>query len=199
MQPFPLKSTTGAYQNRPRVKALWQILVYVIAAFCIIVPLRFFVAQPFVVSGGSMEPAFNPNEYLVIDEVTYRNSEPQRGDVVIFRYPLDPSIYFIKRIVGIPGETVKIENGVVSVADQVHPAYKILNEPYARIGKNMRTVLPTTLSSGEYFVLGDNRDASADSRVWGPLEKRFIIGRAILRLYPFNEVQFFPGKYEFSK
>jgi signal peptidase I len=167
---------------------------FVFIVFAIVTPFRYFVAQPFIVSGASMVPTFHPREYLVIDRMSIRSHEPKRGDVVVFKYPLDPSTYFIKRIVGLPGETIVIEGDEVRVARAGETPHA-LNEPY----RNKMSDAPTeiTLKNDEYFVMGDNRSESADSRVWGPLQKRYIIGEPVMRLFPFSEIEMDPGAYEF--
>jgi signal peptidase I len=195
----PAHAKTSGLKAARIAGSLWLATKYVFVAFCIIVPFRFFIAQPFIVSGTSMEPIFTKGDYIVIDEISYRQTSPQRGDVIIFRYPLDPSIYFIKRVIGLPGETIRIENGIVSISNPERVSFVVLDEPY-RVTQNKNNESSTTkLDRDEYFVMGDNRDSSADSRVWGPLQERFIIGRAIARLFPFNEISLFPGRYEFPK
>lgn len=168
---------------------------FTIVALLIITPFRFFIAQPFIVQGASMTPTIDPKEYLVIDQIWYRFHEPKRGDVVIFRYPLDPEVFFVKRIIGLPGETVEVRAGAISVTT-ASGENTVLDEPYAAGVKVIQTP-KVTLEEGEYYVMGDNRDASSDSRVWGPLQSRYIIGRAAARLYPLGEFSLFPGKYEF--
>ena len=130
--------------------SFWDFIKFTVIAVLIVIPIRLWVAQPFIVSGASMEPTFDNGNYLIVDEISYRFEKPKIGDVIIFRYPLDPSKYFIKRIVNIPKE-------------------------------------------GEYFVEGDNRGASFDSRSWGNVPEKNIIGRAFLRLWPFNRISILPG------
>lgn len=166
------------------------ILLGIVSA--LVVPFRIFVAQPFLVSGVSMVPTFNPREYLVIDRWTYRTEEPTRGEVVVFKYPLDPSTFFIKRVIGLPGETVRIEGGEVVV--ERGEEREILSEPY-RNGV-MTGEYSITLGSDEYFMLGDSREASSDSRVWGPVKARYIVGRPIARLFPFSRIEILPGLRE---
>lgn len=161
-------------------------------------PFRFFVAQPFIVSGASMDPTFMDKQYLVVDELTYDFQEAQRGDVVIFRYPLDTSKYFIKRVIGLPGEHVVVEGTRVSIFNKEHPEGLVLSEPYVKNPDNIKTA-NITLGSDQYFVMGDNRANSADSRYWGPVPKKDMIGRAILRLYPPQNINVFPGKVELPK
>lgn len=171
---------------------------FAFVALLIITPFRFFVAQPFIVSGASMAPTFESKEYLVIDELSYRFEKPQRGDVVIFRYPLEPTTYFIKRVIGLPTETVVIENGRVSIIPQYETEPIPLAEPYLSSATSPRDNNVTKLGDDEYFVLGDNRRASSDSRVWGPLPEKYIVGRALVRVLPLGEVEFFPGEYKFD-
>lgn len=187
-------------ESEPRVRPWWVELISLSAiALIIVVPFRLFIAQPFVVSGTSMEPTFEPKEYLVIDEISYRFKDIERGDVVIFRYPLDPDVYFVKRVIGLPGDTVTIRDGVVSISRDGEVVYERLDEPYVRPGFEKKDNSSTTLDEREYFVLGDNRRASADSRVWGPLQDRYIIGRAVARLYPLSDAALFPGHHTFTQ
>ncbi len=141
----------------------WDFIKFAAIAVLIVVPIRMWIAQPFIVYGSSMEPTFKNGDYLIVDELSYRFRPPKKDEVVIFRYPLNQSVYFIKRIVGLPGETIDVD------------------------GKK------TLLKDGEYFVEGDNRDASSDSRVWGPVSKKLIVGRALVRLWPINQIQVLPG------
>lgn len=186
-------------QRRPRI-TLGRVLAYFALAFIIITPIRLFVAQPFIVSGKSMVPALVPGDYLVVDELAYRMHAPERGDVIIFSYPLDPAQVFVKRIVGLPGETVQVARGRVTIVSPDKQRIALLVEPYvdsANIGKNAVTQT-TTLHDDEYYVLGDDRDASSDSRVWGALSERFILGRADVRLLPLTRFMIMPGAHAFS-
>ena len=166
---------------------IWEILKIVIISLAIIIPIRYFLIQPFFVNGASMEPNFVDGEYLIVDEITYRFEKPERGDVIIFRYPLDPSQFFIKRIIGLPGETVKIVDGSIFIYNkETNPQEIELDE--SGYLNNIYTPgnIETTLKDSEYFVLGDNRRASSDSRKWGAIPKRYIIGEAWLRAWPVN-------------
>ncbi|MFA6131817.1 MAG: signal peptidase I [Patescibacteria group bacterium] len=164
----------------------------VVIALAIIIPVRYFLVQPFYVEGASMEPSFYDHEYLIIDELGYRFSEPERGQVLVFRYPNDPSEFFIKRIIGLPGETIEVANGLVIIYNEEHPNGLVLDES-AYLPED--TVTPgrkkTTLGSDEYFVMGDNRDASLDSRVFGAITSEVIIGRVWLRGLPASRAGFF--------
>lgn len=173
-----------------------EVLKYTILSLIIVAPFRIFVAQPFIVSGESMISTFFPREYLVVDQLTYRREEPQRGDVVIFKYPLDTSIYFVKRVVGLPGETVRIDHGVVTIQSASSSEPTRLNEPYvSSVANTVATEI--TLEDDEYFVLGDNRKESSDSRVWGPLQRKYIVGRAFARVFPITHFELFPGEHRF--
>lgn len=161
-------------------------------ALIVVAPVRIFIASPFIVSGASMEPAFDSGHYLIIDQITYRFHPPERGDVIVFRYPNDPSKFFIKRIIGLPSETVNINNGSVSIVSGEFPGGILLSEPYIVFPKNGE-VISATLSDNEYYVLGDNRANSSDSRVWGTLPGEYITGRALVRLFPLTRIGIFPG------
>lgn len=173
------------------MRALREIVTLVILALLIVVPIRVFIAQPFVVEGLSMYPTFGDKDYLIVDEISYRLGEPERGDVVIFRYPGNPSIFYVKRIIGLPGETVRIERGNVAITRADGTALSF-EEPYV-VAEDATYTLTSTLGADQYFVMGDNRPKSSDSRVWGPLPKEDIIGRAYLRVFPFDRAGFSPG------
>lgn len=169
-------------------------LRFTLLALLIVVPFRIFIAQPFLVNGASMEPTFENGHYLIVDELSYQFKTPERGSVLIFKYPLDPKKYFIKRIIGLPGETVRIEAGKVFIENETHPEGFELPETYVTLTKN--DTLSTDVPAGEYFVMGDNRGGSLDSRYWGTLGEKFIIGRPIVRLYPLKEIGIWPGQAE---
>lgn len=167
------KSTTSAYET------LRTIVLVLLAAFLI----RSFVAQPFVVEGRSMEPTFHNADYLVVNKFEYRFGEPQRGDVIVFRAPEDPSQNYIKRVIALPGETVKLSNGSVSVNGQLITESYVA-PPSSEDSDSLSFSLEQKLGAGEYFVLGDNRDHSSDSRRWGPLPKANIIGKVDIVVFP---------------
>lgn len=167
------------------LKNWWQIAKGIDALLILGLLFRFFVLQPFVVEGNSMEPNYHDKEYLLVNQLTYRLRTPERGETIIFRYPKDPQEDFIKRIIGLPGEKVEINNGQLFINGN------LLSEKYinlaegsqsASLGENLQIVL----GNNEYFVMGDNRNHSSDSRDWGPLARNFIIGRAWLDVYPFH-------------
>lgn len=175
-------------------KDIIDILKFAFIALLIVLPIRMFIAQPFIVSGSSMVPNFHDKEYLIIDELSYYLHSPRRDDVVVFHYPYNTSkkpLYFIKRIIGLPGETVILNEGKVTIKNADNPeGFKkdefYINEPFTTSGTY-------TLGTDEYFVMGDNRNASSDSRVWGVLEKKHIVGRAYVRLFPLSKMSYLPG------
>jgi signal peptidase I len=185
-------------QNAPQDKSsshFWkELLKLVFLALVIVVPFRLYIAQPFIVDGASMDPTFEDGEYLIVDELSYRFREPERGEVLIFKYPKDPSKYFIKRVIGLPGERVSIVNGKVVIFNDEHPEGLTLAEPYVVLEKNENNSF--TLGEGEYFVMGDNRLQSADSRLWGTVPRKNIIGRPIVRFIP---PALFPGAMAYEE
>ena len=162
-------------------------LIAVVSVFLI----RTFLAQPFLVSGASMEPNFSDGDYLLVDEITYKFRSPERGEVVVFKYPNNESTFFIKRVVGLPGERVVIEEGEVSVFNNEKPGGLQLREYYLQQGLKTNGKADVTLKEGEYFVLGDNRSASFDSRSWGILDIKEVIGLARVRLWPIGNLTTF--------
>ncbi|MFH1171768.1 MAG: signal peptidase I [bacterium] len=173
------------------IKSGWSFLVevgkVVVISLAIITIVKSFLFQPFYVKGASMEPTFSDREYLIINEISYRFHPPQRGDVVVLRYPRDPSQYFIKRVIGLPGERVDTSSGSVVIYNNEHPEGFTLNE-HDYLSADVRTIgsSQVDLGSRQYFVLGDNRSASLDSRSTslGPIDRSVIVGRAWFRLWP---------------
>jgi len=143
--------------------SFWEFVKFTAIAILIVVPIRLWVAQPFIVNGASMAPTFATGDYLIVDELSYHFRQPKKEEVIVFRYPLSPSTFFIKRVIGVPGSTLEIDGKKIRVGDN------------------------------EYFVMGDNREASFDSRNWGAVPKKLIVGRALVRLWPFDKLGFFPG------
>jgi len=169
------------------IKSWFQIIKGIDILLVLGLLFRSFILQPFVVEGNSMETNFHNQEFLLVDRISYKFRSPQRGEVIVFRYPKNPNEDYIKRIVGLPGETVNIENGKIYINDN------LLNEGYLPLGSQTFTStengsLKTTLGPKEYFVLGDNRQNSSDSREWGILPQKNIIGRAWLIVFPFQDL-----------
>lgn len=171
---------------------LSEIFQFSLIAILIVVPIRLFIAQPFIVSGASMEDTFHSGEYLIVDQLTYHFEEPTRGDVIVFRYPRDPSKFFIKRVIGLPGDTLTIDGGVITIKNEDNPDGFILSEGYAET-MPPAAKLVEKIGDREFFVMGDNRDESSDSRAWGVLQEERIIGRAWLRLFPPQALDYLPG------
>ncbi len=184
----------------PNVKSdvlafVWETIKVVVISLAIILPIRYYLVQPFFVKGASMEPNFEDGDYILVNEIGYRFSTPERGDVVIFRYPLDPSQFFIKRIIGLPGETVEIKDDTVTIYNKDKPEGFVLDEGY--LAPEQKTLGNSTIKidDNEYFVLGDNRLQSSDSRRWGPVNKSLITGKAFLRPWPLTKTVKIPSVY----
>lgn len=180
-------------QEPQKENFLKEIVKFTLIALVIVIPIRLYVAQPFIVSGASMDPTFKNGQYLIVDQFTYHFNNPKREDVIIFRYPRDPKTFFIKRIIGLPGETVKLTDGKITIINKEHPEGMAIEDPHVVSGHRTADNFSVTLTNTEYFVMGDNRAESSDSRIWGPLERKYIVGRPALRLFPFTKIGVFPG------
>lgn len=168
---------------------------YTVFALGLALFIRFFIAAPYVVSGSSMEPNFDNWDYLITDRLSYRFSMPERGDVVVFNLPHESSRTLIKRVIGLPGETVEVQGNVVRITNTEHPEGFVLAEPYlASENLGGPPNIKMELTDNDFFVLGDNRRVSSDSRTWGALPKDDIIGRVLLRLFPLSNIGVFPAK-----
>ncbi len=176
------------------LKNFLELVKIVVISLIIILPIRYFIIQPFYVKGASMEPNFHDHEYLIIDEISYRFNEPKRGEIVVFRYPRNPQEYFIKRIIALPGEKVELLDGAIFIYNDEKPEGFLLDESYY-LSDSVKTYMSDNdtflLGEDEYFVLGDNRYASKDSRIFGPLDRSFITGRVLLRGWPFSRFMLF--------
>ncbi len=163
----------------------WELVkIFAVAFFCVVL-VKYYLFQPFCVKGASMEETYNNEDYIFIDRIGYRFHEPERLDVIVFRYPLNPSEFFIKRVIGLPGESVEIRSNKTYLYNIEHPNGIALDEnayltPQQRTSDTPRVVL----KEDQYFVMGDNRSHSSDSRFWGPLDKKFITGRVFLTALP---------------
>ncbi|MEK7582964.1 MAG: signal peptidase I [Patescibacteria group bacterium] len=169
---------------------LWEIIKVIIIALAIIIPVRYFLVQPFFVNGASMEENFHAGDYILIDEISYRFSDPIRGEIVVFRYPNDRTQFFIKRVIGLPDETIEIKNDTVTIYNKERPGGFVLKEPYLDASQETRGNLRYKLDPNEYFVMGDNRLHSSDSRMWGALNRSLITGRVFSRAWPLRQAQF---------
>jgi len=201
------KISNGMQQTKSFIKETAYIIVI---SLIIVLPIRAFIAQPYVVSGASMDNTYQDGNYLIIDEISYRFQLPKRGEVIVLKapasalelqkVPITQTVYYIKRIIGLPGETVEINGDEVKIYNKENPDGKVLNEPYVNIDKNVPSQFTEIkekiiLKDNEYFVMGDNRHNSSDSRLWGVLPKANIIGKSYIRLFPFNEIGTNPGDY----
>lgn len=189
-------SEKGSIQapNKTILQTIWEFASFGIIALLIVMPIRFFVAQPFIVSGSSMVPTFEDSDYLIIDEISYRLKDPKRFDVVVFRYPKDPTKYFIKRIMALPNEKITIEGATITIHNEENPDGFVLDQSFIKDPSD--NSMSFDLNEDEYFVMGDNRNFSSDSRFWGPVNRDFIIGKAFIRLLPISNVDILPGVYQ---
>jgi len=186
-------STTDT--NAPKKKQDGSLLLYTIVAIGIALVVRFFIAAPYLVDGPSMEETFHNHDYLIVDRLTYRLGSPERGDVVVFKSPQENGNTLIKRIIGLPGDTVTVNDTSVTIANAANPKGFVLEEPYIS-AENLGggSGMTVTLAPDHYFVMGDNRRVSYDSRSWGTLPGDDIVGRVIVRLYPFSDIGILPGE-----
>lgn len=166
---------------------------FALISLAIVLPIRMFVAQPFLVHGASMDPTFADGDYLIVDQISYRFQKPQRGDVIIFKYPKDKSKFFIKRIIGLPGEEVTVTNNEISIKSPIYGPVDF-KEDYIKNRDIFPRNINTKLADDEYFVMGDNRPASSDSRDWGPLKRNLITGQVLVRLLPISHAEIKPGQ-----
>lgn len=167
---------------------LIEIIKISLISLAIIIPVRYYLIQPFIVKGESMEPTLSSGDYLIIDEISYRFEKPKRGDIIVFRYPFDPSQYYIKRIIALPFEKIEIDKGGVFLYNEEYPQGVRLKEDYLPKDSYTPGAVEIKLDKDEYFVLGDNRRASSDSRVWGALKEDKIIGKSWIIGWPPNKI-----------
>jgi len=180
-------------EKKEKKESFWgEVLRFAFIVFLIVIPIRIFIVQPFLVSGSSMQHTFEDSDYLMVDEISYKFNDPKRGEVIIFKFPTNTKQYLIKRVIGLPNETVEVSNNTVTIRNEANPDGFILKEGYIE-EQTKSEYIKMTLKDDEYFVMGDNRKASADSRIWGSLNRSYIVGRALIRLLPLNKIDFFPG------
>ena len=168
-----------------------EMLKVAVLAGITIALIRYYLFKPFYVKGASMEPNFHEKEYLIIDELSYRFREAVRGEVIVFRYPEDPKEYFLKRVIGLPGETIKVQGGKVFVYNKEKPEGFELKEYYLPTNLSTEGDRTTKVGENQLFVLGDNRPNSFDSRRFGPIDKSLVVGRAWLRGWPLSKLAVF--------
>jgi len=177
---------------------LKEILKILVVSLLIIVPIRLYLFQPFIVEGDSMLPNFHNREYLLVDEISYRFRDIKRGEVVIFHPPENPKTYYIKRVIGLPGEGVELKGGKIYIYNNDHPTGQLLPESEYLLNSSVRETAQVDLRANEYYVLGDNRNNSSDSRVFGAVAFDHIRGRAWIRAFPFNEFTIFNKQIDYS-
>lgn len=172
---------------------IFELIQVAAVSLAIIIPVRYFLIQPFYVKGASMEPSFFDHEYLIIDEISYRFDEPKRGDIVVFRYPVDPKQFFIKRVIGLPGETVEVGEEGIKIYNDQYPNGMMIDESSYLSKETVPSTISRTLNlkTGEYFVMGDNRGSSLDSRFFGAIKRSDIVGKVWLRGWPFDRWKVF--------
>jgi signal peptidase I len=206
-----MNSDDTAQASVQHQKTLWASIKewvrVIVIALIIAIPIRYFIAEPFIVNGASMDPTFSTGQFLIVDRLSYRFEEPKRGDVIVFKYPYasqalggSSSVYYIKRIIGLPGERVRMQDGKITIEEASTTRSFVLNEPYVQSYhlSHDTTVFPENgkpLGPTEYFVMGDNRAESSDSRAWGPLDYQYITGRPLVRLTPLTAISLFPGEF----
>ncbi|MFA6353446.1 MAG: signal peptidase I [Candidatus Paceibacterota bacterium] len=199
-------------QIKTKSQSFWELARFAFIALIIVFLIRWLIADPFIVSGPSMIPTFENGDYIIVDELSYELGNPQRDDVVVFQYPgdpknnpkrnfllrfFDPGRFFIKRVIGLPNETVDIKGNDVTITNSAHPEGFKLEQPFVKNVAN--NDIHIVLKSDEYFVMGDNRSGSSDSRAWGPVKREFFAGKAFLRLLPINQIDIWPGDYKQSE
>jgi len=185
--------------KKSALRFLFELIQIAAISLAIIIPVRYFLIQPFYVKGASMEPNFFDHEYLIIDELSFRLRAPERGEIVVFRYPNDPRQFFIKRVIGLPGETIEIEGGTIKVFNDTFPNGFTLPEDEYLQNVFTATNRTVTLREDEFYVLGDNRVSSLDSRYFGAVQEDGIVGRVWLRGWPLDRWKVFETpRYELN-
>ena len=184
--------------ERPSSLLLWIVSVVIVVKIA-----QVYIVQPFIVDGGSMLPTFHNKEFLLVDKLSYLIGEPKRGDVMIFKlYEGGATPYMgkhlIKRVIGLPGERVIVKDGTTTIHNKENPQGFLLDESFI-VYKDLQKDIDITLDEDHYFVMGDNRAQSYDSRDWGPLDRENIKGQVLFRIYPFNVATYEPGRYIYTK
>lgn len=190
LKPFAWWTEPNAQGGKTLARELVEFALLVVL---VVLPFRYFVAEPYIVSGVSMSDTFETGHYLIINKFWHKLSDPHRGDVLVFRSPVEPDKYYIKRVIALPGETITINRSTVTI-QTADGETMTLEEPYT--SNPTFADIDVTLTEGEYFMMGDNRAQSFDSRAWGPLDESLIRGEPVMRLFPFAEVHTMPGRYQ---
>lgn len=170
------------------VAAVFDFLQSIVVVLAIMVMIYLFVMSPQEISGASMEPNFHNGEYILTNKIEYKLKNPSRGDVVIFKSPLNKDIDYIKRIIALPGETVILKDSALWVNGKKVAEPYLAPDVYIFGGSYLREGVEVTVPDGQYFVVGDNRPHSSDSREFGPIAKEDFIGKALVRYWPFDQM-----------
>ncbi|MGC7846696.1 signal peptidase I [Desulforudis sp. 1088] len=168
--------------DRQRGSVLGELFESLAIAVVLAVIIRLFIFQPFFIPSGSMEPTLMTGDRIIVSKFSYHFSEPKRGDVIVFKYPKDPKRAFVKRVIGLPGETVQLKDSKLIVNGRV------VTEDYLPPGLEFSDFGPQTVPRDMLFVLGDNRNNSDDSRVWGYLPRGNLIGKAVFVYWPLTQI-----------
>lgn len=206
--------TSGSTSKKTWKDTIKEWALFLLIAACIVFPFRIFIAEPYLVDGKSMDPTFATGDYLIIDKLSDRVGNPERNSVIVFKYPGDPKNdpdrnfvvnffnpgkSFIKRIIGLPDETVVMKDNVLTIINDQNPKGFTLDQSYVvnvckKSVNNCIDSFEKKLGPDKYFVMGDNRSESFDSRYWGVLNKKYLLGKPILRLLPLSKIGISPGK-----
>ncbi len=167
-------------------KAIYSLIETILVALVLAIVLYLFIMTPHEVVGNSMHPTYKNGEFLMANKITYRLSDPKRGDVIIFKF--SDTQDFIKRVIGIPGDEVMIKDGKIYInGDMLNESNYLSSSVITNGGEYLHEGQTITIEEGKYFVCGDNRTNSSDSRVFGPIEKEAIKGKAWIVYFPFSE------------
>lgn len=180
-------------QKRGLKNDVFDLVRFTLITLAVVIPIRIFIAQPFIVNGESMLPNLHNGDYLIIDEVSYHKHDPERGDVIVFKFPTNLKRFLIKRVIGLPGETISIQGSTITITK---PDGEIIQLEEDYLNGDFSSHGEWNLADDEFFVLGDNRSASSDSRTWGVLRRHLIVGKTFLRLFPLSKISFHPAEQQ---
>ena len=180
-----------------------SLLLWILGIIIVVKLIQGFIIQPFIVDGGSMLPTYHNGEFLLVDKLSYHLHKPKRGDVMIFKlYENNNNPYegkhLIKRVIGLPNERVQVENGITTIYNKENPNGFVIDEPFISFKETHKNV-DIVLDDTHYFMMGDNRSQSYDSRDWGALDEVNIKGQVLFRVYPFKSATYEPGQYKYAK
>jgi signal peptidase I len=184
--------TNAKPKTQKEKESIWDIIKFILLAILIVLPIRMYIAQPFLVKGISMYPTLKEKDYLIVDEISYHLREPKRGEVIVFRFPGNTKEHFVKRVIGLPGDTIRIINGEVTITTSSGSIINLKDEYVTN--HSYESLVDIVVPEDQLFVMGDNRRESYDSRHWRFLPRKLATGRALVRLYPFNAIDFLPGE-----